>query len=523
MIDYEIRVEPHPRRLRVKFHDAWIADSTRAIVLHETRNVPRFYFPWEDVRTDLLEKTTHTSHCPFKGNASYWSIRAGGKQAEDAAWAYEEPTEEAAALAGHVSFYPEKVTAIYEDDDALPFFDQTATASLHANPIAGWLLRDAWKAPAPDALVGAFCDCLLALGIPVARMTVIIPTLHPQIYASVFVWRDDTHAVRTIFEPHDVLQSPKFAASPFAPIIRGAGGVRRRLEGEDVALDFPVVRELRVEGATDYAAMPFRFSDGQVNVMSMTSFAKGGFTTAHLGNIHEVLPMLGRLFEVHAQRRISVSLLDTYLGRNTGRRVLEGEIKQGDGRLIHAVIWFCDLRNSTALADRLDHATYLVNLNRFFTAMAGAILDHGGEILSYIGDAVLAIFPIASDGTDGVGTDAAEACARAIAAARAAGERIAVANRDRPDLPALQYGIGLHLGDVTYGNIGIPERLQFTVIGSAANEASRIEGMTKELGTPVAISSRFAQSYGGVLVFKGAHALKGVAGMHDLYALPPDR
>jgi adenylate cyclase len=326
--------------------------------------------------------------------------------------------------------------------------------------------------------------------------------------------------VKTIFEPHDILHQPKFSRSPFAPIIRGAGGVRRRLEGARSEPDFPVVQELQAEGATDYVAMPFRFSDGQINVMSLTSFAPGGFTTAALGNVFEVLPALARMFEVHAQRRISVGLLETYLGRHTGKRVLQGEIKHGDGRLIHAVIWFCDLRDSTALADSMDQASYLANLNRFFTAMAGAIIASDGEILSYIGDAVLAIFPISEPAQEARSTDAAaSACRDAVRAARLAGQRIAAANEARPDLPTLRYGIGLHVGDVTYGNIGVPERLQFTVIGSAANEASRIESMTKVLGVPVVVSSAFAALYGGPLTSVGAHALKGVSGVHELFAL----
>jgi len=486
-------------------------------VLHETRLRPTLYIPWSDVRAKFLTKTDHRTHCPFKGNASYWSIEVNGARADNAAWAYEEPSEDAAAIQGYVSFYPDKVSHEYDEESGVAAQN---VDSPHANPIAGWLLREAWQAPAPDRLVEQFCDCLLRNRVPLARMTVIIPTLHPQVFASVFVWREDERSVRTIFEPHDILHQPKFAKSPFAPIIKGAGGVRRRLEGNDVQLDFPVLQDLHAEGATDYVAMPFRFSDGQINVMSMTSFAPGGFTTAHLGNIYEVMPPLGRIFEVHAQRRISVSLLDTYLGHNSGKRVLAGEIKLGDGQCIHAVIWFCDLRNSTQLAGSMDQASYLMNLNRFFTAMAGAIIESGGEILSYIGDAVLAIFPIAQADTlvDG-GMDAAEASRRAIAAATIAGERIAKANEMRPDLPTLRYGIGLHIGDVTYGNIGIPERLQFTVIGSAANEASRIEGMTKEIGIPVLVSSKFAASYPGELVPKGAHALKGVSGLHDLYAL----
>ena len=335
------------------------------------------------------------------------------------------------------------------------------------------------------------------------------------------VWRDDTPDVRVVFEPHDILLQPRFADSPFAPIIRGAGGVRRHLEDDDVKLDFPVVRDLKMDGATDYVAMPFRFSDGQINVISMTSFRKGGFSTSHLGSIYEIMPALGRLFEVHAQHRISVSLLETYLGRSTGKRVLDGQIKHGDGQLIHAVIWFCDLRDSTSLSERMGTTAYLAHLNRFFAAMAGSIIDHGGEILAYIGDAVLAIFPIADgDVPSAAGMAPAEACTQAIAAARTVAERIAATNAASPDQPALRYGIGLHVGDVTYGNIGIPQRLQFTVIGPAANEASRMEGMTKELGEPVIVSAKFAEHYPGELVAKGAYALKGVTGLHKLFALP---
>jgi adenylate cyclase len=512
--EYEIRIEPFAKRLRVEFNGEWVADTTRAVVLHETRHEPAYYIPWQDIRGEFLHKTEHRTHCPFKGNASYWTLRVAGETAENALWSYEDPSEDGAPLKGYASFYRDRIGALYEGDDELAF---TEVEAPYGNAIVTWLVRDAWKAGAADELVGMLCECLTGNGVPLARMTVIVPTLHPQIFASVFVWRDDTRQVKTIFEPHDILHQPKFAQSPFAPIIRGAGGVRRRLEGTEVTLDFPVLRDLHAEGATDYVAMPFRFSDGQINVVSMTSFAPGGFTTAHLGSIHEMLPALARLFEVHAQRRVAVNLLETYLGRHTGKRVLDGEIKHGDGRLIHAVIWFCDLRDSTHLADSMDHASYLMNLNRFFTAMAGAIVDNGGEILSYIGDAVLAIFPIDDAATD---SDAGIACTRALDAARSAGERIAWENAQRPDLPQLRYGIGLHVGDVTYGNIGIPQRLQFTVIGSAANEASRIEGMTKELRVPVVASSQFAARYPGRLASHGRHVLKGVAGEHELFALP---
>jgi adenylate cyclase len=520
---YEIRFEPAADRVRVEFNGTWVADSSNALVVYETRVPPMYYFPIDDVGMDYLEKTEHQTHCPFKGNASYWTLTVGEETAENAVWGYEDPYSDGEELRGYVSFYQSKVNAIYEGDEEVAFLDNQQT-SMHANTLAGWLLEQAWKAPSADQLISEFCSYLHKNDYPISRMTVIIPTLHPQVFATVLVWREDDPEVKVILEPHDILLQPKFSDSPFAPIIKGAGGVRRRLEGDDPKLDYPVCVDLQAEGATDYAAMPFTFSDGQINVMSMTSFAEGGFSTSHLGQIYEILPMLGRLFEVHAQKRTSVTLLETYLGRRTGRRVLEGQIKHGDGELIHAIIWFCDFRDSTALSESMEQEIYLVHLNRFFHCMAGAIIENGGEVLRFIGDAVLAIFPIAGETSKSWenATGALEACRRAIKATEIISERIEEVSAEHGDLPPLKYGIGLHLGDVTYGNIGIPERLEFTVIGSAANEAARIEGMTKELQEPVLISSTFADTFPGKLKSVGQHTLKGLEGKHELFALPGD-
>jgi class 3 adenylate cyclase/uncharacterized protein (DUF427 family) len=506
---YEIRFESAPRRMRVEFNGVWIADSRRAIILHETRQPPAYYFPREDVRTDLLEKTGRLTHCPFRGNASYWTLRAGGAVAEEAAWSYDEPYEEGRPIRGHLSFYPDRISAIYDGDDEVPHL--AASPAMHANSIAGWLLGEGWKIDSPERLADAFCCRLREIGVPISRSTVIIPTLHPQVAATVFVWRDDS-GVRVVQERHDVLHLPRFQASPFAPILRGAGGVRRRLEAPDAKLDFPVIRELKAEGATDYVAMPFRFADGQLNVMSMTSFAKGGFSTEHLGQIYEVLPTLGRLFEVFAQRRTAVALLETYLGRRTGGRVLDGLVKHGDGEHIQCVVWFSDLRESTALSISMTREAYLVYLNAYFNCIAGAILENGGEVLRFIGDAALAIFPIGAEG-------AAAACRQALAAARIAGERVAAENAAHPERAPIRYGIGLHRGEVTYGNIGVPQRLEFTVIGSAANTAARVESMCKTLGRSVVVSSTFADACPEKLVPLGRHKLKDVEGEQELFTV----
>ncbi len=509
--EYELHYRPCAKRVRVEFNGTWVADTSRAVVLHETRQPPAHYIPKADIRMDLLRKSNHHSHCPFRGDASYWSLEIDGQRVDNAAWSYEAPYRGAESIQGHLSFYRSKISALYEGDDEVPFLE-TNVANLHANPLAGWLLKDAWKAATAAELAKQFLGFLRGSGCPVDRSTVIIPTLHPQIFATVLVWRADTPDIRVVYEPHDILRQPRFADSPFAPIIRGAGGVRRRLEDADVKLDFPVVRDLHREGATDYVAMPFRFSDGQINVVSMTSFTRGGFGVAHLGQIYEVMPMLGRLFEVHALRRTATALLETYLGHDTGKRVLNGLVKRGDGEHIDAVIWFCDFRGSSTLAETLPREDYLEQLNRFFYCMAGAVLKKGGEVLKYIGDAVLAIFPTASG--------AGEACRRALQAAALAAERVAALNVANPDAAPMRFGIGLHIGTVTYGNVGVPQRLDFTVIGTAANEAARIESLTKELGRVLLASAAFAAQVPGKLVPVGRHRLKGLEGEYELYTVP---
>ena len=507
--EYELRFEPSPRRMRVELDGVRLADSTRALVLHETRLAPAYYFPREDVRFALFEKSQRVWHCPFKGDASYWHVRAGDRLIEDAAWSYDEPYAEAAQLRECLSFDRERVSAIYDGDTEIPRLAQEG-AGLHASSIASWLLASAWRETTPERLVDAFCRCLRENGVPVARMTVVTPTLHPQVVAHVFVW-DERSGVRVVNEPHDILNQAKFRDSPFAPVLRGAGGVRRRLTEPGCKLDFPIVRDLHAEGATDYVVMPFRFADGQFNAMSMTSFAPGGFSTAHLGAVYEVLPMLGRLVEVFAQRRTAVTLLETFLGQRTGGRVLDGLVKQGDGESIEAVVWFSDLRDSTALSQSMTRDEYMHYLDRYFHCMAGAVLKKEGEVLRFIGDAALAIFP--------VGGEAREACRRALAAARLAGERVAADNAGHPKRAPIRYGIGLHLGEVTYGNIGVPERLEFTVIGPAANTAARVESMCKTLGRNVVISSTFAAAYGGTLASLGRHPLKDVQGEQELFTL----
>jgi adenylate cyclase len=216
-------------------------------------------------------------------------------------------------------------------------------------------------------------------------------------------------------------------------------------------------------------------------------------------------------------------MLYTYLGKRTGERVLTGAVKRGDGEKIYAVIWFCDLRDSTSLAESMPVEAFLDLLNQFFDCTAGAVLDHGGEILRFIGDASLAIFPIggSSRSLREICTPAEGACERALAAARDASSRIDDLNRNRRNRGEhpLGFALAIHIGEVMYGNIGVPGRLEFTVIGSAANEAARLAALCRELDQSVLISWEFPRCYPEQTKSLGVHRLRGVGMPREIFRL----
>ena len=515
---YRVVLKPAENRIRAIFQGETIADSAHTLVMQETRLSPIFYFPRDDVAMERLTKTDHRTHCPFKGDASYWTLNVGDQLAENAAWSYEDPYDEALDVKEYLAFNWDDIDAWMVDDEQLADQPRDETPA-KANPFVDWLVQKAWQAQSLADATQQLADALVANGFPLWRLRLLIRTLNPQLFGMGYTWQRDIDEITESQMPHEGLQSEQYLNSPFALIINGQGGVRRRLEGANPQLDFPVLEDLREEGATDYVAMPLRFSDGLINIITFVSDAPGGFSTDDLGQIYEILPSLGIQLEAHAQRVSSLTLLRTYLGRNAGERVMSGLVKRGDGEELHAVIWFSDLRNSTSLAESLPRDDYLAMLNQYFDCVAGAVVDHGGEVLKFIGDAVLAIFAI-----DELDNSQAAACAKALAAVRDAQERVKSVNqeRDAEGVPLLAFGTGLHCGNITYGNVGTTKRLDFTVIGSAVNEAARIEDMCKALGEPVLTSTVFAQSVPGELQSRGRHSLRGVADAEEIFALPTD-
>ncbi len=455
---YQIVFEPCGQRIRVEMEDKTIADSKRAIVLRETGMQPVFYFPREDVRMDLLTPSDHRTCCPFRGTASYWHAKIGQRLEPIVAYSYEAPHASAAHVKGYVAFFPDRMDRWYQDEvlTAMEAADLTPT---HTNPLTTWMIKTAWASASISDLVAGFAAELVRTGIPLLRLSLHIRSLHPLLGATGFIWHRGDDQVLQNLVGHEVFKSDRFLKSPVMPIYEGAGGIRHRLSEEDRPFDFPVLEEIHREGGTDYVAMPFLFSDGQINAVTLSSDRAEGFSTQDLVHINEVMPLLGRLVEVFASRLKAETLLETYLGRQAGREVLNGLIKRGDGREIHAVIWFCDFRDSTTLAEGVSRAEFLRILNEYFDCMAGAVISHGGEVLRFIGDAALAIFAI-DQATVGVHQDGEKACAGALAAAVDAAEKMRLRNVEvaASGGRGMDYGIGLHIGDVTYGNIGTGNR-----------------------------------------------------------------
>lgn len=394
---------------------------------------------------------------------------------------------------------------------------------LAVNPLADWILSVGWDEPSLPALIRDLCGHMRELGLPLCRLRLNVRTLHPQFLGTTYTWVCGSPEITEFNATYAIVNEERYLSSPFRAIFEdGVGGVRRRLDVPGLALDYPVLEELRAEGATDYVAMPIAFADGRRSAITFAADRPGGFTSAELETVYGMLPVLSRLVEVHALRRTARTILETYLGRSSGERVLKGLIRRGDGDDIEAVIWFSDLRASTALAESMSRKSFLALLNDYFEATAGAVLAHGGEILRFIGDAFLAIFPLVPADEGPVDDEpAALACDRALAAARDAMARMAAHNLSRRGRgePPLAFGIGLHIGGVTYGNIGLDQRLEFTVIGAAANEAARIEALCKTVNQPLVLSTQLADRVREPLVSLGVHALRGVSARQEVWTL----
>jgi adenylate cyclase len=380
--------------------------------------------------------------------------------------------------------------------------EKPAATAVLGNAIVEWLADEALQNSEPANLYGELCQRLRGVGIPIVRGHVAFRILHPLYDASALNWFVQKGVVVEHFRPEQS-GDDQFVHGPLGHIVAHRLPVlRRRLTGDTALLDFPVLEELRSLGGTDYIAFLVGFERHGKNgvICSWLSDRAAAFTDDEITLLNRVTRELAIALKAKIERSVAENVANTYLGKRAGESVLNGLIRRGDGERITAALWYSDLRCSTALADRLPAETFLNLLGRYFEMTASSVLDHGGEVVSLIGDAVLGLFRI--DRT------ADEACGRALAAAREARRRV------KPPLAPtdanLDFGIALHLGQVIYGNVGVPERLQFTLVGSAVNEVVRVQDLTKKLGHSVLATASFVDATPGAWRPLGEHTLRGI-------------
>ncbi|MGE5145905.1 MAG: adenylate/guanylate cyclase domain-containing protein [Candidatus Eiseniibacteriota bacterium] len=390
--------------------------------------------------------------------------------------------------------------------------------------LAGWLAEAGLSGLTETALVAGFCERLVAAGIGLARGTVIVDTLHPVYEGRAINWRRSGEIRMTEYGSSETGPAAEsWRRSPLNHLYSSPDSMMRRRITAESGAEFPVFADFAKEGMTDYVALVSRIdAEGVIGNMdciysSFLSDAPGGFGDEQVALIERLAPLFALAMKSISLARIAGTLVETYLGRDAGHRVLSGRIARGVADRIEAVLWFSDLRSFTRITDRAEPEQIIPFLNDYAEAVISAIHDAGGDVLKLMGDGTLAIFTAGDRG---------EACRAAIAAARQTRLAVAALNERRAaaDLPSTDLYLGLHVGEVFYGNVGSQSRLDFTVVGPAVNEVSRIAAMCRSVDQPVLMSSAFVKALGiddKRFVSVGRFALRGVGQPQHLYTIDP--
>lgn len=348
-----------------------------------------------------------------------------------------------------------------------------------------WLTNDAREERFIDNIFAEMCVRLLRAGLPVKRASLHVLIQHPQWLGAKIMWADGMREAEITRVDHDVAGRSQYIGSPASEIHGGAAEVRENLAGDPaLGRKHAIYDDMRGMGLTDYVAWPLYHTLGKRHVVTFATDRPGGFDDAHIASLLKLVPVLALVSEIRVKNRLARTLLETYVGSHAGELILAGATRRGTGTTVRAAIMICDLRDFTKISDNWPRDDVIDLLNGYFDAMSEPIARHGGEILKFIGDGLLAIFPL----------EQPNACANLLHAVTEARQAMIALNdkNNKAGRAPLNYGIGVHVGDVMYGNIGSTTRLDFTVIGPAVNMASRLEALTKQLGKPVLLSSAFA-------------------------------
>lgn len=410
--------------------------------------------------------------------------------------------------------YPPSVTLLRRADRG----PSAACAATSIEEVEAWLLSDAIASADSLELIESTFWRLMAAGLGLDRASLHVGTLHPQLYGFAWVWNRDDGLCDEVKVAEAVLKSAAYRLNPLAQVIESGVPCRIDITDPEQRARYPLVEELAELGFTDYAVLPLRAGGAYHNAATVATRQPGGFSPEQMTSLERLLRVFALHVERHIMTRIAGNIVDTYLGPSAGGQVLSGTIRRGDGQSVRAVIWVSDLRGFTDLADRLTAPEMIVVLNAYFERMAGAVIQHGGDVLKFIGDGVLAMFPFDSFPSE------ADAATAALAAARTAlATTAAMCETAPPALAAiggwnpLRSGIALHEGEIFFGNVGAPLRLDFTVIGPAVNATSRIEALCKPLRRSILISGPVAARLTCPLVSVGVHSLRGVATPLELF------
>lgn len=388
---------------------------------------------------------------------------------------------------------------------------------VYSDPVARWFVTEAYRIVDTAELVKAAGEQLVLAGIPLYRLAYFQLTLHPEFAGKGYVWRRGKGVevgIRAHSDSRTDKQDAEYRDNPLPVVFEQQKTVRVRLQ--EIEPQAPLLKELKAEGATDYVALPLIFSTGHVDALSVVSDHPSGFSMSDLDRMFLLQFAFTRIVETHSLRDMAVNLLNAYVGRAAGERILAGEVRRGEGQTIEAVIWYCDLRGFTRASDALPRDTIIALLNDYFDAMGAIVTDAGGEILKFMGDGLLAIFPVPEGG------QATETAQRAARAAASVSDAMLVLNRIRSAAgePTVRFGLALHIGEVMFGNIGASQRLDFTVIGPAVNHAARLEKLCSQLDRPVVFSAAMAGLLPeGEIQPLGKHALKDIDEPQAIYGL----
>lgn len=394
---------------------------------------------------------------------------------------------------------------------------------LKLDGLTDWLVGQGLTGHTISRQFAGFCARVHEAGLPLKRAGMGMPTLHPRYGAETYVWRPGLDEAERTQRERSVSRGETFKLSPINYMFEKGDLIFRRSLTGNAPLKFPVLEELRLEGLTDYAALLTRFgteeSDNYARGIYFSSATDdpAGFDSGHLQQISDALPALALAIKSRSTYDVAHNVLETYLGGDAGHRVLTGAIERGSVETIRAVLWFCDLRGFTRVSDTLPREELVELLDDYLELMAVPVHENHGQILKFLGDGFLATFDLTA-------LDGEAVCQNALKAASELRKAFPPFNaaRKKAGKVAMDFGLSLHLGDVLYGNIGAAERLDFTVIGPAVNEVSRIQSLCRPLDRDILISSAFHEAAcecHGALTSLGFHALRGVREPQELFAL----